>query len=78
MTPSRPLETPTVATNATRPCTDTEPRFERFLVRYPSGTVIESCCFIGGGATLREVEVAHPLATVEADESSRVHAGDGL
>jgi hypothetical protein len=51
-----------------------EPRYERFLVRYPSGTVIESCCFIGGGATLREVAVAHPLAVVAAIADSRVGA----
>jgi len=39
-------------------------------VTYPSGTVIPS--FYCGGATLREVQVSHPLATVEPVEDSRV------
>jgi len=54
--------------------TDTpEPCFERFTVAYSaSGTVIPS--FYCGGATLREVQVSHPLATVEAVEDSRVSA----
>ena len=37
--------------------------YERFTVTYPSGTVIES--FYAGGATLREVQVTHPLASAE-------------
>ncbi len=49
-----------------------EPRYGRFIVRYPSGTVIQSCWTIEGGGTLREVQVEHPLAIVEADEDSRV------
>jgi hypothetical protein len=40
------------------------PLYERFTVTYPSGTVIES--FYAGGATLREAQVSHPMATVEA------------
>ena len=40
--------------------------YERFTVTYPSGTVIES--FYAGGATLREVQVAHPMAVVEEVE----------
>lgn len=51
-----------------------EARYERFTVTYPSGTAFESCCFIGGGATLREVAVAHPMAVVTPDEDSRVTA----
>ena len=39
------------------------PRFERFRLTYPSGTVIES--YFAGGATLREVQVTHPIAVVE-------------
>jgi hypothetical protein len=50
-----------------------EPRFENFTVAYSeSGTVIPS--FYPGGATLTEARVGHPLAKVEADEASRVHA----
>ena len=48
------------------------PLFERFTVTYPSGTVIPS--FYCGGATLREVQVTHPLATVAAVADSRVSA----
>jgi len=45
--------------------------YERFTVTYPaSGTVIPS--LYCGGATLREVQVSHPLAQVEAVEDSRV------
>ena len=40
--------------------------YERFTVTYPSGTVIES--FYAGGATLKEVQVAHPMAVVEVVE----------
>jgi hypothetical protein len=40
--------------------------YERFTVTYPSGTVIESV--YAGGATLAEVCVTHPLATVEPVE----------
>ena len=46
------------------------PRFERFTVTYPSGTVIPS--FYCGGVTLREVQVTHPMATVKAVSDSRV------
>jgi hypothetical protein len=35
--------------------------YERFTVTYPSGTVIQS--FYSGGATLREVQMSHPMAT---------------
>jgi hypothetical protein len=45
-------------------CDTPEPaRFERFNVTYPSGTVTEA--YYCGGATLREVQVTHPLAVVE-------------
>jgi hypothetical protein len=47
-----------------------EPLYERFLLAYPSGTVVPS--FYAGGATLREARVSHPLAQVEVDEDSRV------
>jgi hypothetical protein len=50
------------------------PRYERFRVTYPSGTVIESYYLIGGGGTLRQVQVEHPLAKVEADQDSLVDA----
>ena len=46
---------------------DPIPRFERFRLVYPSGTVIES--YYCGGATLREVQVTHPLAVVEVVEA---------
>ena len=49
---------------------DPAPRFERFTVTYPSGTVIPS--FYAGGALLEEVRVTHPLAVVEAVEDSLV------
>jgi hypothetical protein len=51
-----------VTTDAPEPV----PRFERFLIRYPSGTTFDS--HWPGGATLREVELAHPMATVEVVE----------
>lgn len=44
-----------------------EPRHERFRLVYPSGTVIESH-YGPDGATLREVRVTHPMATVEPVE----------
>jgi len=44
-----------------------EPRYERFAVAYPSGTVIES--FYAGGVTLREVRVTPPMAVVEVVEA---------
>ena len=40
----------------------------------PSGTVIP--LFYAGGVTLREVQVTHPLAVVEAVEDSRVAEAD--
>ncbi|MDQ3776257.1 MAG: hypothetical protein M3461_18820 [Pseudomonadota bacterium] len=43
------------------------PHFECFRLVYPSGTVIES--YYPGGATLREVQVTHPLAAVEVVEA---------
>ncbi|MGH8584639.1 MAG: hypothetical protein ACREWE_00090 [Gammaproteobacteria bacterium] len=46
------------------------PRFERFTVTYPSGTVVAS--FYPGGALLEEARITHPLAVVEAVEDSRV------
>ena len=47
---------------------DPTPLFEHFLIRYPSGTTFDS--YWPGGATLREVELAHPMATVEPVEVS--------
>jgi hypothetical protein len=44
--------------------------YERFAATYPSGTVIES--FYAGGATLREAQVGHPMATASAVKESRV------
>ncbi|MGH8589172.1 MAG: hypothetical protein ACREXX_07485 [Gammaproteobacteria bacterium] len=45
------------------------PRYERFIVTYMSGTVVEA--FYPGGATLREVEVGHLSAvTVEPVEAA--------
>ena len=44
------------------------PLFERFRVTYPSGTTFDS--HWPGGATLREVELAHLMATVEPVEVS--------
>lgn len=46
------------------------PLYERFTVYPASGTVLQS--FYCGGATLREAQVSHPLAQVDADEDSRV------
>lgn len=46
-----------------------EPRYDRFIIPYPSGTVIEA--FYAGGATLREVQVLHPMATVEVAEEGK-------
>jgi len=40
------------------------PRFACFRLTYPSGTVIDA--YYGDGATLEDVRVTHPLATVEA------------
>jgi hypothetical protein len=48
--------------------TEPIPRFERFRIEYPSGTVIESYC--PGGAPLEEVRTTHPMATVSAVEDS--------
>lgn len=48
------------------------PLFEHFTATYPSGAAILS--FYAGGATLREVQVGHALATVEPVEDSRVSA----
>ena len=49
------------------------PLFECFNVTFPSGTVIAA--FYAGGATLREVQVGHPLATVAVVEGSLVRVG---
>jgi hypothetical protein len=57
------------------PTNTPEARYERFLVRYPSGTVIESHYLIEGGGTLRAVRLEHPLGVVEADQDSLVSAG---
>lgn len=46
------------------------PRFERYRLTYPTGTVVDA--YYGDGATLGEVRVTHPLAVVEAVEDSRV------
>jgi len=43
-----------------------EPRYERFRITYPSGTVID---YYTDGSTLREAQVLHPLATVEPVEA---------
>ena len=59
-----------VVASASHEVTDTpepEPRYERFAVAYPSGTVIES--FYAGGVTLREVRVTPPMAVVEVVEA---------
>jgi len=53
------MTTDTPARNTPEPA----PRFERFRLTYPTGTVIES--FYADGATLEEVRVMHPLARVE-------------
>jgi hypothetical protein len=42
-------------------------------VTYPSGTIIESAYPIGHGGAVRDVALEHPMAMVEAIESSRVH-----
>jgi hypothetical protein len=55
--------------------TPPEPRFERFFVRYPH-VVLDSAWYLAGGGTLRQVQVEHPLAVVEADEESRVSEAD--
>ena len=47
-----------------------EPRFERFCLAYPSGTVVMAFYADDG-----EVRVTHPLAVVEAVEDSRVIVG---
>ncbi len=47
-----------------------EPRYERFRLTYPSGTVIDSHYGRADGATLEEVRVTHPMATVEPVEAS--------
>lgn len=56
-------------THETADTPEPAPRFERFRLTYPSGTVIDA--YYASGATLREAEVSHPLAVVEAVESSR-------
>jgi hypothetical protein len=48
-----------------------EPRYERFTVRYPSGTVFDSYYLIEGGGTVQQVMLEHPMATVEPDAESR-------
>jgi len=45
---------------------DPAPRFERFRLTYPSGTVIDA--YYGDGALLEEVRVTHPMTTVEPIE----------
>ena len=47
-----------------------EPRFERFCLAYPSGTVVVVFYADDG-----EGRVTHPLAVVEAVDDSRVSAG---
>jgi hypothetical protein len=47
-----------------------EPRYERYRLTYPSGTVVNA--YYAGGAPLEEVRVTHPLAIVEGVEDSRV------
>jgi hypothetical protein len=46
------------------PATEHEPLFERFTVRYPSGTVVMG--YYCGGVSLAEARVTHPMAVVEA------------
>jgi hypothetical protein len=55
---------------------EAEPRYRCFRITYPSGTAIESWCGREGGATLRGVQIEHPLAVVEADEGSLVSEAD--
>jgi hypothetical protein len=52
--------------------TPPEPRFERFFVRYLH-VVLDSVWSLGGGGTLRQVQVEHPMAVVEPDEGSQVN-----
>jgi hypothetical protein len=52
------------------PDTAPELRYERYIMTYPSGVVLES--FYPGGATLQEARVGHLYAVVEAVEDSRV------
>jgi hypothetical protein len=47
-----------------------EPRYERYIMTYPSGVVLES--FYPGGATLQEARVGHLYAVTEPVEDSRV------
>jgi hypothetical protein len=47
-----------------------EPRFERFCLASPSGTVMMAFYTDDG-----EVRVTHPLAVVEAVDDSRVSVG---
>jgi hypothetical protein len=49
-----------------------EPRYGAFRITFPTGTALDSYWLIEGGGTLRQVQVEHPLAAVEADENSRV------
>lgn len=48
-----------------------EPRYRAFRVHYTHVT-LDSHWPLAGGGTLRAVHIEHPLARVEADESSRV------
>lgn len=59
-------------TTETTDAPEPEPRYERYILEYPSGTVV--IAFYAGGTTLGEVRVTHPLAVVEAVEASRVSA----
>jgi hypothetical protein len=59
-----------IMTTSVADTSETDLIYERFTVTYPSGTVIPS--FYAGGATLIEVRVTHPLATVDAIEDSLV------
>jgi hypothetical protein len=43
-----------------------EPRFKRFRLIYPSGTVVDA--YYGDGAMVEEVRATRPMATVEAIE----------
>jgi hypothetical protein len=49
-----------------------EPRYGRFRITYPSGTVFDSYFLVGGGGTVRPVQVEHPLAKVDPVLDSRV------
>jgi hypothetical protein len=48
-----------------------KPRYERFRLVYPSGTMMMA--FYAGGAPLEEVRATHPLAVESVQDSLEVH-----